>query len=172
MDSYRQEQPKSMETADKGNKNRRVKTVIGLLLLIAVAYFILTNFDFGDWPALGFAIRGPGQTCTEIRGPKVMSDTVIEQLEVEDLGFRILRNENKAVLKVRNKDERAGEVRVTLYCRNGYQQGDQEKDIDPGETETFRFLDVSDCELDYIIEQENVKRRVNKTVYVTDSVCE
>ncbi len=172
MDGDRRKEPESRERGGKCNKNRRVKTLIGLLLLIAVAYFILTNFDLGDWPALGFAIRGPGQTCTEISGPKVMTDTVIEQLEVEDLGFQILRNENKALLKVRNKDDHAGNVRVLLYCRNGYQQGEQKKKIEPGDTETFSFLDVSDCELDYIIEPENIKRRVNRTAYVTDSVCE
>lgn len=153
-------------------KNRRKKRIIGLLFLIALGYFILTNFDLGDLPWVGLAIEGPKQTCTEIRGPKTMTDTEVSTLKVDDMGFKALRNENKAVLEVRNTDDVSGDVRVTVYCVNGDQQGEQKKTLEPGETGVFSFLDVRDCDLDYIVEPELIKTRVNKTVYVTDSVCE
>jgi hypothetical protein len=157
---------------EQKNRKKRTKTVIGILLLIAIAYFVLTNFDLGDWPRLGMVIEGPSKTCTEIRGPKVMTDTVIEQLKVEDLGFKALRNENKAVITVRSKDEEAGNVRVIVYCRNGDQQGEETKRIEAGETAVFSFLDVDDCDLDYLIEPETIRKKVERTVYVDDSICE
>ncbi len=155
----------------KDNKNR-TKTVIGLLLLAAIAYFVLTNFNLGDWPKLGVKIEGPKTTCTEIRGPKTMTDTVIDRLKVEDLGFKVINDERRAEITVKNKDNATGEVRVTLYCRDGDEQGEEKKSIEAGESAVFSFLDVDDCDLDYIIEPETISRRVNKTVYVTDSVCE
>ncbi|MBN1544875.1 hypothetical protein JW898_05445 [Candidatus Woesearchaeota archaeon] len=156
----------------KMRKNNRTKTVIGLLLLIAVAYFLLTNFSIGDWPKFGAEISGASKSCIDVRGPKIMTDTVVEQLKVDDEGFVALRNENKAVLTLKNRDDEAGEVRVTVFCRNGDQQGEQKKKVEPGETAVFNFLDVADCDLDYIIEPELTKKRVNRTVYVTDSVCD
>ena len=157
---------------EKTKKNKKGKTIIGILLLIAIVYFILTNFSLGDWPKLGLVLEGHSKTCIEIRGPKEMTDTVITQLKVEDMGFKALWNENKAVLNVRNKDNITGEVRVMLYCRNGNEQGDETKQIEPGETAVFSFLDVEECDLDYIIEPETMRKKVKKTVYVTDSVCE
>jgi hypothetical protein len=153
-------------------KPKKMKKLIGILLLVAIAYFIFTNFDFADWPKLGLVIEGQSKSCTEIRGPKTMTDTVIEQLEVEDLGFKALRDENKALIEVRNVDNVTGKVRVVLYCRNGDEQGEKTKSLEPGEKEVFSFLDVKDCDLGYIIEPETRRKRVNKTVYVTDSMCE
>jgi hypothetical protein len=153
-------------------KNQKVKKAIGILLLIAIAYFLLTNFDLADWPKFGVKIEGPTKTCTEIRAPKTMTDTEISQLKVNDLGFKVVDAENRAELTVQNVDNITGEVRVLLYCRNGAQQGDDRKSIGAGETAVFTFFDTEDCDLDYIIEPEMMKKRVTKTVYVNDSVCE
>ena len=153
-------------------KNNRMKRIIGFLLLTAIAYFIFTNFDLGDFPKAGFVIHGESNTCTEVRGPQVMTDTEIESLQIEDKGFQVLRNENKAVITVRNTDDTAGSVKVRLYCINGNEQGDIAKNLDPGETAVFSFLDIADCDLDYIILPDTIKRKVNKTVYVSDSGCE
>lgn len=161
-----------MEHNKHARKPKKMKRVIGILLIMAIAYFVFTNFDLADWPKLGLVIEGPSQSCTEIRGPKTMTDTVIEQLEVEDRGFKALRDENKALIEVRNVDNVTGKVRVLLYCRNGNEQGEETKRIEPGEKAVFSFLDVEDCDLDYIIEPETMRKKVNKTVYVTDSVCE
>ena len=155
-----------------GRKPKKMKKIIGILLLIAIAYFIFTNFDLAGWPKLGDVIEGPSKSCTEIRGPKTMTDTIIKQLEVEDLGFKALRDESKALIEVRNADNVTGKVRVVLYCRNGDEQGEDTKRLEPGEKTVFSFLDVDDCDLDYTIEPQTTRKKVNKTVYVTDSVCE
>jgi len=153
-------------------KNERNKKIIGFLLLAAVAYVLITNFDLADWPKLWVKIEGPKETCTEIRAPKTMTDTEISQLKVNDLGFKVVDAENRAELTVQNTDDETGEVRVLLYCRDGEQQGEEKKSISAGETAVFTFLDTEDCDLDYIIEPEMMKKRVTKTVYVNDSVCE
>jgi hypothetical protein len=152
--------------------SRRMKTFIGILLLLSLAYFVLTNFDLADWPGMGLVIQGPSSTCVETRGPNVLTDTVIYQLKVEDKGFEAMRDRNRAVISVKNDDNRSGDVRVTLYCRNGDGQGDDTKKIAAGDTETFIFEDVKDCDLDYIIEPETFTTRVNRTVYVSESKCE
>jgi hypothetical protein len=153
-------------------RNQRMKTAIGMLLLIAVAYFILTNFDLPGWPRLGIILEGPKATCTEIRGPKTVTDTVVEKLKVRDAGFRVVSDERRAELTVENTDNTSGEVRVMLFCRDGEQQGEQKQPIAAGATGTFTFLDVDDCDLDYIIQPELLTRKVTRTAYATDTSCE
>jgi hypothetical protein len=110
-------------------KNQRAKKIIGILLLIAIAYFVLTNFDFPGWPRFGVLMDGPKTTCTEIRGPKMMTDTVVEKLQVRDAGFKAVSDERRAELTVENIDNVSGEVRVMLFCRDGEQQGEQKKRV-------------------------------------------
>ncbi|MBW2968235.1 hypothetical protein KY362_07150 [Candidatus Woesearchaeota archaeon] len=154
-------------------KNNRTKGIIGLFLLIAVGYLIYTNVELGHLPWAGMVVEGPKQTCTETRGPKVLTDTVVEQLQIDDLGFEALKSEDKAVIKVKNTDEVGGDVRVMLYCRNGDQQGDLTKHLIPGEEALFLFEDVADCDLDYIIEPELLRRTVEKSFeYSADVSCE
>jgi len=165
-------QEASKERIEQIKKNRRKKKIIGLLLLIVLGYMLFSNLDLGDLPWVGMTIKGPSKTCTEVRGPQTMTDTEVRDLEVMDMGFRADRNENRATITVANIDNVTGDVRVTLYCRNGNQQGELNKELDPGDEEIFTFLDVSDCELEYIIEPEIIKTRVERTAYVTDTVCE
>lgn len=160
-----------MEHHEK-DKNETIKRVIGFLIIAAVAFFILTNFDLGDWPKLGFMLEGPKTTCTEIRAPKVMTDTVVERLRVEDLGFEVINEQRTAEITIKNIDKVRGTVRVVLYCKDGDGQGDQQKNLLPGETGIFEFTGVDDCDTEYIIEPELMSRQVNRTVYATDSVCE
>jgi hypothetical protein len=147
------------------------RKLIGIALIIVLAHFIFTNFSLDDWPKVGFVIKGQPETCTEIRGPKTMTDTVIEQLDVDDTDFRVLRNENKAVITIRNRDTVEGDVRVRLYCVNGAEIGDLTKRLDPGESALFNFLDVPDCDLDYYVQPDTVKMTVNRTVQVSTSAC-
>lgn len=153
-------------------KSSLPKKIIGLLLLVVLIHFIFTNFRFDDWSKIGITLNGATTTCTEIRGPKVVTDTIIEQLKVDDTGFKVVRNENRAIITIENKDNRTGEVRVLLYCRNGDEQGEESKIMLAGESAEFNFIDVRDCDLDYIVECDTVRRRVNRTVYVSNSVCE
>jgi len=153
-------------------KNKRAKMIIGTLLLIAVAYFLFTNFDLSDWPKFGIVAEGSKTTCTEIRGPKMMTDTVVEKLRVRDAGFKAVSDERRAELTVENTDNISGEVRVMLFCRDGEEQGEQKKTIEAGSAGVFTFLGVDDCDLDYIIQPELMTRRVNRTSYVTDTSCE
>ena len=153
-------------------KSNLPKKILGLLLLVVLIHFIFTNFSLDDWPKIGMMLKGESKTCIEIKGPKVMTDTIIEQLKVDDIDFKVMRNENRAIITIENKDNRTGDVRVLLYCRNGDEQGEQSKTIRAGESEVFSFIDINDCDLDYIIEPDTIHRRVNRTVYVSNSVCE
>lgn len=147
------------------------KKLIGIALIIVLAHLILTNFSFDDWPKIGFAIKGQPESCIEISGPKTITDTVVEQLDVDDTDFRVLRNENKAVITIKNRNAVEGYVRVRLYCVNGAEVGDLTKRLDPGESALFNFLDVPDCELDYYVQPDTIKRTVNRTVQVSNSAC-
>jgi hypothetical protein len=155
----------------KLRKNERMKRIIGILLLIAVAYFILTNFDIPGWPGFGIISEGPKATCTEIRGPTIVTDTVVEKLSVTDAGFKVMSDERRAELDVTNTDSISGEVRVMLFCRDGEEQGEQKQTLPAGATGKFTFLDVDDCDLDYIIQPELTTRKVNRTSYSTDTSC-
>lgn len=152
-------------------KPRLAKRLIGIALIIVLAHFILTNFDLDDWPKVGLAIEGSRETCTEISGPETMTDTITEPLDVTDTGFRVMRNENKAVLTIENTDDAEGDVRVRLYCVNGKEVGDMTKTLSPGKSAVFNFLDVPDCDLDYYIQPDTVRRKVNRTVRVSKSTC-
>ena len=165
-------QPVSADRLIRIKKNRLKKKIIGLLLIIAIAYFILSNFDLGDLPLTGMIITGESTTCTEIRGPSTMTDTEVRDLQIEDRGFQVLRNENKATISIRNTDNQSGSVRVMLFCSDGTKQGEDTRTLDSGETQVFNFLDVRDCELDYMIEPGVITARVEKTTYTTDTVCE
>ena len=152
-------------------KNNRMKAVIGTVLFLVIAYVIYTN---GGVQLLKGSVVTEGEktTCTEVRGPKDLTDTVTELLKVEDLGFAAIETSDLAEITVRNIDDRIGAVTVRLYCRNGEEQGVQTLSIPAGETETFVFMDVPDCDLDYIVEPDFVTRKVNRTGYSTDVLCE
>ena len=150
-------------------KNSRRKRVIGILLVIAILYSVVSNLDLG-WPS-GFAIKEQGETCVETKGPKEVTDTIVQALDIEEMGFKVLVDEGKAVLSIRNRDNVTGKVRVIVYCVNGAEQGEQRKSINPGETEVFNFLDVEDCDLDYYIDPETVTRKVSRTVEGEDVEC-
>ncbi|HII72109.1 TPA: hypothetical protein HA265_05120 [Candidatus Woesearchaeota archaeon] len=152
-------------------RNNQKKAVIGFLLLLVVGYFIWTNFDI-RLPWTGMVVTGEKTTCVETRGPKMLTDTVIKKLKVSDEGFEVSRSEDTAALKVRNADERDGTARVTLYCEDGDQQGENVKNIKAGETETFMFQDVAECDLSYVIEPQIIREQVNRTVYVSGQECD
>ena len=153
-------------------KDNRIKAVVGLFLLLAVGFFVWRHVELDGLPFVGMVISESSKECIEIKGPQVMTDTVVRPLEIEDLGFEVIRDKNRAVITVKNIDEEYGEVKVRVYCKNGNEQGRETKRIFAGSEEIFIFEDVNDCDLEYMIEPELLSKRVNKTVYVEDVVCE
>lgn len=150
-------------------KDRKVKRWIGVMLLIAIAYFVYSNFPI-SWPISGLVVHISGQqvqTC----GPRTLTETYPEQLKVSETGFRVITAEHKAVIELVNTDDVPGEVRVIVYCIDGDSQGEQMRQIEPGMTEVFNFLDVADCDLEYYISPGMVYRQRNITVAAGDADC-
>jgi hypothetical protein len=160
-----------MQTPDqiRHARNMKKKRIVGILLVIAIAYFIFSNFELG-WPS-GFAVKEEGDSCIETKGPSYLTDTIVGPLDIEETGFKVMINERKAVLNIQNNDNVTGRVRVIVFCINGDEQGEQRKSIDPGEEMVYNFLDVDDCDLDYYIDPETVARKVNRSVEGEDVEC-
>lgn len=155
----------------KIQKNNRIKATIGTLLFIVIFYVIYTNGG-ADLVKGSLVTEGEKTTCTEIKGPKVMTDTITEPLKVEDLGFAALETSDMAEITVKNIDDRIGAVTVRLFCNDEDEQGSQTISIAAGKTETFVFMDVPDCDLGYVVEPDFITRKVNQTGYSTDVSCE
>ncbi|MBW2965041.1 hypothetical protein KY363_06295, partial [Candidatus Woesearchaeota archaeon] len=158
------------QTTARRERNRKVERVIGILLLISIAYFIYSNFGI-SWPVSGRAVHSSESTLQQC-GPRTLTETYPEQLRVRELGFRVLNDERKAVLEVVNADDVPGEVRVTIYCINGDAQGEQVSTIEPGRTEIFSFLDVPDCDLEYYVSPGIVYRQRNISVASGQEGCD
>lgn len=143
-------------------KDNRRKAILGFLLVVAIGFFVWRHIGLG-LPVIGLLVQEKG-TQLETEGPEYMVDTEVKPLKVETEGFEAVRKEDNAVIKVRNEDEIDGEVEVRLYCKDGKEQGREKKEIASGEEEIFVFEKVEDCDLDYLIEPELVRKRVNRTV--------
>ncbi len=161
----------SKEGLKRSKANARVRTVLGLLLVCAIAFFVITHFGV-SLPLVSMVVTGPSKDCVETRGPQILTDTEVRQLEVMDTGIERLKDSDEAIVRVENIDDTAGNVKVTLFCTNGNELGEMTKKIGVGEEQSFVFDAVKDCDLDYIIEPELLKWKVNRTVYVEGQECD
>jgi hypothetical protein len=149
-------------------ESHKIRTIIGWTLVIVVVYVVLTNIEI--IPTMKYVIQGESSTCIQIRGPTMVTDTVIDQLNISVDAFEV--GEGIALLTIKNACNVSGHVNVQISCMGNGDVESQNIFISAFEKREIEFLGVPDCDLAYNIEPQLVTRRVNRTVYVNDTDCE